>query len=410
MNAAPKVYQCIVVGLGAAGSAALYHLARRGVQVLGLEAQPAVAHDRGSSHGGSRIIRLVYQEHPSYVPLLARSYELWRELEAATSHTLLVTTGCINASVPGSTAAHGHSCYDGAVRSAEESKVPYETLDAAQVAERFPGYALPAGFKAVLDPAGGFLYPERGIQAHIQAAEEAGAQVMCNTPINKVTPRADGLPGADVHTANGTFTADSVVVAAGAWMPALVPELAPLLSVERQVVGWFKPTAHPERFAKECFPVYLIDDESGYYYGFPADDEGLVKLGKYNHLNEVVASPEDLDRRVRPDDEAALRLCLMRCFPDLAAGEMAKSSVCMFTNTPDGHFIMDRHPGNPGVVLASACAGHGYKFAPVLGEILADLVTEGGKTRHDIGMHRLDGARPGHADVIKALKASNMKV
>ena len=398
MTAPQKVYySAIVAGLGATGSAALHHLALRGVKALGLEAQPQLGHALGSSHGGSRIIRLVYQEDPAYVALLRRSYALWRDLEAATGKELLVTTGCLNASMPGAAGGHGHSCFDGAVRSAAENELAHEVLSAAAISRRFPGYSLPLGAHALLDPAGGFLRPERAIQAHVDAAVAAGAEVRCGEGVTTIEAAAFATGGAiEVRTQHATYRTDALIVTTGPWTPSVLPDLAPMLTVERQVVGWFRPP-EPEAsrgtFGAAAFPVFLLDDEAGYFYGFPADEEGLVKLGKYHHLGEVVAAQDGMDRSVHSADEAALRACLRTYFSALAAAPMERASVCSFTNTKDGHFILDAHPSMPGVVIGSACSGHGFKFAPVLGEVLADLATQRGATRHDIAMHRLTPAR-----------------
>lgn len=394
--------------------------------MLGLEAQPAVAHDKGSSHGGSRIIRMVYQEHPTYTSWLRRSYDLWRDLEKtsaggsttrAKNQSLLVTTGCLNASTPTAMGAHGHSCYDGAVESAELHHLPHEKLSADEVAHRFPGFSLPANFKALFDPQGGYLHPERAIETFVASAKEFGAQVECDSPVKRWaggTKSGNGGGLVTVETLGGKiYHAERLVLTAGSWMGQLVPELAPVLQVERQVVGWFGPVrkkegtqdlshdADADVYCLERCPVFLIDDDTGYYYGFPADSGGLVKVGKYHHLGEIVSRVEKIDRSVHAADEAALRTCLQRYLPTLGTAPMRKASVCMFTNTPDGHFILDAHPRHSGrVILGSACSGHGFKFAPVLGEILRDLAIHG-STQHDVDMHRLDPERPGFSKALE---------
>jgi sarcosine oxidase len=410
-------YDFIVVGLGASGSAALYQLAKRGHRVLGLEAQAAPASSAGSSHGGSRIIRLAYQEHPSYVAWLRRSYELWAELEAEAGEPLLRRTGCLNASAPGGAAAHGHSCFDGALASAREHALPHEVLGSEEAGRRFPALALPPGSRVLFDPAGGVLNPERAVRATVAAARRQGAHVLCGAPVqgwHAAPPPGGGAAaaatgaGVSVRTPLGTFTARGMVLAAGAWMPQLAPELAPLLQVERQVVGYFRPPPGSEP-AFAALPVFLIDDGEGYYYGFPADADGLVKLGKYGHLRQV-SSACDLDRGVHAADEAALRRCAERYFPALTAAPMERAEVCMFTNTPDGHFILARHPARPQVVLGSACSGHAFKFAPVLGEVLAELAEGGieaaaadggGEGAAAAALHGIHAGRKGHAAVLR---------
>ena len=346
------------------------------VQVLGIEAQPTIAHDKGSSHGGSRVIRMVYQEHPTYTNWLRRSYELWRELEnTATTkegtltkekEELFVRTGCLNASAPTAMGAHGHSCYDGAVESATLHNLPHEKLTAAEVHHRFPAFSLPDTFKALFDPEGGFIYPEKAIQSFVRSAQALGAQVECNSPVKRWhgDPKNENF-GITVETQQGKiYKTERLVITGGAWMPQLVPELAPVLSIERQVVGWFgPPPPHQQEIKESSFqdslnrnnvfspqrcPVFLIDDDTGSYYGFPADSDGLVKVGKYHHLDEIVQNAEAVDRGVHSIDESALRTCLQRYLPELGNVPMRKASVCMFTNTPDGHFILDAHPCHSG--------------------------------------------------------------
>ncbi|PRW58764.1 N-methyltryptophan oxidase isoform A [Chlorella sorokiniana] len=405
-----KVFDAIVVGAGGAhGSAALYHLAKRGAQVLGLEAQPSAPHDRGSSHGLTRIIRKCYFEHPSYVPLLHSSYQLWHELEAETGEKLLTLTGCVNTSAPGSQCGPGLACFEGSLLAAQQHNLEHEILSPAQVAQRFPAYRLPEGFQSLYEPGAGFLAPEKCIAAHLGQAQKSGAQLVCGAAVQRwaVEPPAGGSGSGSgsggglvrVETSQGTFQAKTLVLAAGGWMPALVPELQPLLTVERQVVGWFevapeqRDAFHPSR----C-PVFLLQDPQGnYFYGFPADEHGF-KVGKYHHLREKV-TPDGVPRDISPQDEEALRQCL-QYFPGAQGGRLTRAAVCLFTNTPDLNFILDRHPRHPQVVLSSACSGHGFKFSSVVGSVLADLaLNEQGTTPHDISLHRLSRDRLGQAAI-----------
>ncbi|KAI3438936.1 hypothetical protein D9Q98_001350 [Chlorella vulgaris] len=323
------VWDVVIVGAGGAhGSAAVYALAKRGIQVLGLEAQPSAPHGFGSSHGSSRIIRSAYHEHPSYVPLLRESFRLWRALERDSGDNLLTMTGCINASVPG--AGHvpgaGLSCFEGALRSAQENILPHEVLSSQQVAARYPAYRLPPESKSLYEQEGGVLAPERCIAAQLRLAQAHGARLVFGAKVTswQVLPSFSGSGSStgsnssssgsggnqglvQVCSSRGTFLARRLVLAAGAWTPALVPELASILEVERQVVGWF--SVAPEKrhnFAAEAsaaacasqhlwlvkegamaqrgkrMPAFLLQDAAGYYYGFPADEHGF-KIGKYHH-------------------------------------------------------------------------------------------------------------------------------
>ncbi|MCC6317521.1 MAG: N-methyl-L-tryptophan oxidase [Gemmatimonadaceae bacterium] len=358
------------------GSAAALHLARQGQRTLVLE-RFGVAHDRGSSHGLTRIIRLAYFEHPSYVPLLRRAFELWRDLERQAGEPILHVTGSLDAGPVDSRTVSG------SIRSCREHDLPYDVLTPGDLAARFPAYRLPAGHVGVFQPDGGFLVPERCIAASLELARVAGADVR---PAEGVV-RWEAKRGAvTVDTARGTYEAGQLVVAAGAWAPALVPSLGPLLTPERQVVAWFD-VADRDAFAPERFPVFNLEWEGEHWYGFPEFSAPGFKVGCYHHRREAV-DPERLDRaHVDDDDLALLRPLVRACFAG-AQDEVLQAKVCIFTNTPDEDFIIDRLPGSPEVLIASACSGHGFKFAAVVGEIVADLIARG-STTHDIARHAL---------------------
>lgn len=370
-------YDTIVVGLGGMGSASAYHLARRGRHVLGLE-QHDLLHELGSSHGLTRIIRLAYHEHPSYVPLLRRAYELWHDLEADAGERLLVTTGSLEGG------PEDGSTFRGALEAAELHDLPHEVLDAGEMRRRYPAYAgFDARTRAVYQPDGGFLLAERTILAHVNGALAAGAELRFREPVLRWEPVGDGVR---VETERGRYEADRLVVAAGAWARSLVPGLERLAVPERQVLAWLQPT-RLDLFQTDRFPVFLIDVEEGSYYGFPVHDVPGFKFGRYHHLAEPI-DPSDPDRSVRPDDEALLRAFAERYFPD-GAGPTLMLKGCIFTNSPDEHFLLGTLPDTPQVSLFAGESGHGYKFASVIGEILADLAANG-ETRHDIGLFELD--------------------
>ena len=369
-------YDAIVVGVGGMGSAATYHIAARGLDVLGLERYD-VPHDVGSSHGVTRIIRKAQYEHPAYVPLVRRAYDLWRDLEERAGRDLLRVTGGIDAGPPESTV------FEGSLRSCEEHGIDHEVLSASEVNERFPGYDLPDDHRAVYQPDGGFLVPEQCIVAHVEAAQAEGADVRAREAVADFEPLSDG--GVRVTTGKGTYEADRLVVTAGAWAPKLVPELRDLAVPERQVLAWLQPTA-PESFDAENFPVFVHAADDGHYYGFPRHDVPGFKFGKFNHLGETV-DPDAMDREPRPEDERLLRAYAERYFPD-GAGSTMKLATCMFTNTPDEHFVIDRLPDRPQITVGAGFSGHGFKFASVVGEVLADLSVDG-RTDHDVDLFRL---------------------
>ncbi|HEX7122922.1 MAG TPA: N-methyl-L-tryptophan oxidase [Gemmatimonadaceae bacterium] len=374
------MYDVIVIGLGGAGSACAFHLASRGLRVLGLE-RFAVPHEMGSSHGLTRIIRLAYYEHPAYVPLLRRAFALWRDLEHQAGESLLHITGAIDAGPPGS------RVFEGSRSSCEIHGLPHEVLTSAELSKRFPAYRLPPDHLAVFQPDGGFLVPERCIDAHVRLARRLGADIRTETPVTAWEPHA---AGAVVHAGGESFRAPHLVLCAGAWMPGLVAELAPHLTVERQVLAWFE-TRRPEWFAPDRFPVFVMNADEGHFYGLPAFGAPGFKLGKYHHRGEAV-DPDRVDRTVHEEDLEILHAFARRYFPD-GAGATLRSRVCLFTNTRDEHFVIDRLPQAPQVVVVSACSGHGFKFTSVVGEIVADLVQRG-ESRHDIGLHRVARLEP----------------
>jgi sarcosine oxidase len=364
-------FDAIVIGVGGIGSAVLYHLARRGRSALGLE-RFDVPNELGSSHGITRIIRLAYYEHPSYVPLLRRSYELWRELETAAGEQLLHITGSLDAGPPGS------FVFEGSRRSCEEHGLEHEVMGAAEVARRFPAYRLPAETLALFQPEGGFLLPERCIVAHVELAQAFGAVVQARERVLGWEPTEDGV---SVTSDRGVYEAERLVLTAGAWLGGLagLPVVA-----ERQVLAWLQPL-QPRLFAPECFPVFNLMVEEGRYYGFPVFGIPGFKFGRYHHLEER-GDPDVLDREPRRGDEAVLRAFASRYFPD-GAGPTLTLKACLFENTPDEHFLLGLHPEHDQVVVAGGGSGHGFKFASVIGEIAAELAV-GEAPRLDIGLLR----------------------
>lgn len=370
-------YDVVVVGVGAMGSAAAFHLARRGQRVLGIE-RFAIPNAMGSSHGISRIIRLAYAEDPSYVPLLRRAYALWHELETIAGERLLVATGSIDA------AREDDWMFSGSVRSCVEHDLQHEVLEPAEVARRWPGYRLPEGILSCFQPDGGFLLAERCVVAHARAAMAAGAELHGH---ERVVGLEDDGELVAVVTDRDRYLARRVVLAAGAWMGELADPLAGIAVPERQVLGWFA-LKEPDRYRPDTFPVFNLATDLGRYYGFPEAVLPGFKIGRYHHREEVVV-PDALDRgHVDATDERLLREAVSAYFPG-ADGPTLTLATCLFTNTPDEHFVIDRHPDDTRVVLASPCSGHGFKFASVVGEVLADLAIDGA-TRHPVGLFSLD--------------------
>ncbi len=368
-------FDVVVVGLGAMGSAALHQLARRGVRAIGIE-QFTPGHDRGSSHGESRIIRLGYFEHPSYVPLLRRTYALWRELEAQSAAKLVHITGIAEIGPPDG------EVVTGTLAASRLHGLPHEVMDAAECMRRFPAFKIPADYVGVFQPDGGFVAVEPAIAAMIAQAQACGAEIQTNIVVRSVTQQGNAVR---VETSAGAIEARTAIVAAGPWLKRLTPALPAPLRVTRQVQAWFAPL-DPAPFASSRFPVFLLESAHGVHYGFPPSGSGAVKIAKHHHRDET-ADPDRVDRAVTEADEALIRVALRDHIP-AANGPLAAAKTCLYTVTPDRDFIIDRLPGAPNVFVASPCSGHGFKFAPAIGEILADLATGGG-TGHDISRFRL---------------------
>lgn len=369
-------FDCIVIGVGGMGSSAVHNLASRGQRVLGLE-QFDVPHAEGSSHGVNRMIRLAYYEDPSYVPLLRRAYEMWYEIEKIAGEQLLFKTGSIDIGAP------GDEVFEGAVESCLVHDLPHEVLNYQQINDRFPGYQMPSGQMGLYQRDGGFVLSERSIVAYVNAAVAEGAEIHARESVAKWEPEGECVR---VFTNRAEYTADRLVVTAGAWAAGMIPALEGLAVPERQVLAWLQPEK-PELFTTENFPVFNASFEEGHYYGFPVFGIPGFKIGRYHHFEEVI-DPDDYDREITREDEDTLRLAAARYFPE-ANGTLMTLKTCMFTNSPDEHFIIDLVPGYPQVSMATGFSGHGFKFASVVGEILGDLALNG-KTKHNIDLLKID--------------------
>jgi sarcosine oxidase len=377
MSATGSHYDAIVVGVGGMGSAATYHLARRGLDVLGLERYD-IPHTMGSSHGITRIIRRAYYEHPSYIPLIERAYDLWDDLADRSGRSVIHRTGSIDAG------PEGDIVFEGSLRSCKEHDIPHEVLTGAELGERFPGYGLPDDYRALHQSDGGFVVPEQSIIAHTQAAHDEGAEIRARRRVRGWTETADG--GVQVETDHATHEADRLVLVAGAWNYKFADALDGLAVPERQVLAWFQPKT-PGLFQPDSFPVWNLSVPEGGFYGLPVYDVPGIKLGRYHHRDEQI-DPDDWQREPEPEDERLLREFTENYFPE-AAGPTMRLATCLFTNSPDEHFILDTLPNHPQVAVGAGFSGHGFKFASVIGEVLADLAADG-DTDQPIDMFRLN--------------------
>ncbi len=367
----------LVVGLGAAGAATLLALARRGITCEGID-RFSPPHDRGSSHGLSRLIRLCYYEHPDYVPLLRESYALWAMLQSQWARPILRITGGLYVGTP------SDPFIEGSRQSAVKHTLAHEVLSRSMVADRYPQFRLRDDEVGFHEPTTGVLFPEEAIAAQLAVASTLGATVHRNERLLDWTSASDGI---NIATDRRRFKVDALIVAAGAWASRLVPQLAGTLRVTRQVLAWFRP-ADPGTLEAGTMPAWAVSEPDGSaHYGFPmfetlpADRSPLGGAGFKLALHKQgdAADPEHLDRTVRPDEVQELVHFLRDRIPSAVdpAGTLLDAKVCMYTNTPDQHFLVDKHPQDPRVVVVSACSGHGFKLSPAIGAAAADLATRG---------------------------------
>jgi sarcosine oxidase len=370
-----RPYDVIVIGLGGMGSAAAYHLAGRGRRVLGLERYHPV-HALGASHGGSRIYRQSYAEGSSYVPLLLRSRELWDELASDCGQDVFTTTGGL---VLG---AHDSPMVAGSVRSARDWGLAHEMLDSAEIRRRFPTFTPADDEVAFYEREAGVARPELTVSAHLDLAARHGADLRFEEPV--LSWQIDAPGNARVVTAKDTYVADRLVIAPGAWASRLLQGLDVPVRVERRVMYWFAPQGGTAPFTPDRHPVYVWEDrDGGDIYGFPALDgaDGGAKVAF--HAKGSLADPDRLDREIHPQEVEAMRAYLRPRIPALAGGRFLTGAACTYTLTPDEHFVLSAHPHHPQVTIACGFSGHGFKFVPVIGEIIADLAIEG-STAHPI--------------------------
>jgi sarcosine oxidase len=368
-------YDVIVIGLGGMGSSAAYHLAVRGQRVLGLE-RFGPAHDQGASHGGSRITRQSYFESPEYVPLLLRAYDLWEQVARDSGRDVISLTGGLMMGRPQSRTVAG------SLESALRWGLKHEMLDAAEVRRRFPTLAPRPDEVALYEAKAGFVRPEETVSAHLELATRHGADLHFEEP---VLSWGDAPGGVRVVTAAGTYTAGQLVLTPGPWAPQLLADLGVSFSIERQVQYWFQPADGVEPFLPDRHPIFIWEDpDATQVYGFPAIDgpDGGVKVAFFRHGVETTA--DTIDRDVHPGEVAAMAAAMARHVPQLP-GTFLRAKTCLYSNTADEHFVIARHPGHAAVTVACGFSGHGFKFVPVVGEILADLAGAG-TTRHPIAL------------------------
>lgn len=370
-------YDVIVIGLGSMGSTAAYQLAKRGQRVLGLE-QFGPAHDLGSHHGGSRVIRQSYFEDPAYVPLLLRAYELWDEIERESGEEILTITGGLMMGPPDSLTVTG------SIESSRQWNLAYEVLEAGEIRRRFPVFTPSPNTLALYEEKAGFVRPERSVYTHLLQAEKYGADLRFFESVLSWEAHPSG-EGVRVVTNNGTYEAGKVVISAGAWAPQMLKDLGISLQVERHIQMFFEPTEGIEPFRIGKHPIYIWEaDDYVQLYGFPSSGIGGEGAKVAFFRKGQPCTPETIDRIVHDHEVEMMREYLAQGLPQLN-GRFLQGKTCMYTCTPDEHFVISEHPNHPQVAVAAGFSGHGFKFASVVGEILADIVIDG-KSNHPIDL------------------------
>ncbi len=368
-------FDVIVVGTGGMGASAAMHLADRGVRVCGLDRFPP-GHARGSSHGQTRLIRMAYFEHPDYVPLLRRSYALWRSLESAAGRPLLVESGLIVAGPPNG------EVITGTLRSAAVHSLPVERMAARDAMDRWPLLRLPEEWSAVHEACGGYLFVEECVRAHAAAAERMGAKLEHGVTVHGWRTAAGGSHVV-VETDRGPYRADRLVIAAGPWAHDLIQLPALPLHVLRKSLFWYGAAAASGSAADaHGLPCFAFDTPAGFFYGFPPLDARGVKVAEHTG-GVAVGDPLAVDRQIDPREQASVEAALASHLPGLPR-TLTDHAVCLYTMSPDGHFVVGIHPDHSRVAIAAGFSGHGFKFASVIGEVLADLAIDG-RTSHPVG-------------------------
>jgi len=381
-----RKFDVIVIGLGAMGSAALYQLAKRGARVAGFD-RFSPPHALGSSHGDTRITRLAIGEGAHYTPLVKRSHEIWREIETETGAELLTQCGeLIISSAARKSSVHVEGFFQNTVEAARRFGITHELLDANAIRARFPLFNIRDDEHGYFEPEAGFVRPEACIAAELALAEKHGAAIRRNEAVTAFEPSPGGVA---VTTARGTYSADRVIVAAGAWLPEFLGgDFTRLLRVYRQVLNWFAVDGDASRYAPQNFPVFIweLADHPQGIYGFPVIDGSGLKVATEYYAETT--SPDTVMRSVSPDEVAHMHArTVARNIKGLSACS-TKTTVCLYTVTPDAGFIIDRAPQSERVIIASCCSGHGFKHSPAIGEVLADMA-QGRQSRFDLAPFRL---------------------
>lgn len=358
-----RIYDVIVLGAGGVGSAATLQLAQRGLRVLGID-RFAPPHDRGSSHGQTRIIRQAYFEHADYVPLALESYRLWEELERASGQRLKVETGLMQAGPADGVVVPG------VMHAARVHGLDVEELSAGEIERRWPAFRNLDGMVGAFERRAGYLRVEDCVAACLAAAKMCGADLLDGVEVLDWSIAGE----VRVRTTDGVYAAERLVIAAGAWTSQLLHALRLDLKVRRKMMMWHA-AGDPQLHASAGFPCFLFECPDGVFYGMPAIDRRGLKVAQHDG-GSVVVDPLMVDRELRESDRAPVESFLRRHLPEVTI-PCAEHAACLYTMSPDENFIVDRHPEDPRVVFAAGLSGHGFKFTPALGRALAELAIDG---------------------------------
>ena len=356
------VYDCVVLGLGGLGSASLYAAARQGWNTLGLE-QFGVVHDRGSSHGQTRIIRTAYFEHPDYVPLAQRSWDAWNALQKESGEWLVQETGLLQVGP-----SEGE-VVQGVLGSARQHDLPVEVLSPKELADQYPALRANSEHVGVFEASAGFLRVETCVASLLKLARQAGAKIQANTEVLSFSVDRQGL--ISLETNRGKVETERLMVTAGPWTQQVLADCDFQFDVIRKQQQWFQIDRVDIKY-ENGFPCFLFETEDGCFYGFPEIDRLGMKLAEHSG-GQVVPDPSTLDRTVNRDDQNRCERFLDDHF-HFTKRRLVHQSACMYTMSPDGHFVIDRHPRFDNIVLAAGMSGHGFKFLPVVGQQLVRLL------------------------------------
>lgn len=378
-----EIFDAAVLGLGALGSATLFQLSRRGVRVLGID-QFAPPHPYGSSHGATRITREAIGEGRHLTPIAQRSHQLWREIEHEAGVSLFSATGLLILSGAERTSyTHVPNFFANTIAAAREHKIPHELLDASEIRRRFSQFRLRDDESGYWEPGGGYVRPEECIAAQLGLARKYGAKTQLNEHVSAFHAGAEGVI---LECANNTYCARTLIVAAGPWLPGLLESgPASAFRVFRQTTFWYP--ASDDSFGVEQFPVFIweLSGRSQPLYGFPDIDGAGVKIATEQF--ETATHPANVDRNVSPAECGSMHQSYVAPFLPALGARCTRASACLYTVTSDFNFVIDRHPDDERVILASCCSGHGFKHSAALGEALAEITLEG-KSRLDLAPFR----------------------